>query len=215
MLLRDFNLIITPARRVGGTSVTRALEPFLSQPADAERFNLGVLSGSDYGRNYPMHGHWMSEVTQGPYLTFLKGLMVRKPVDKVVSAYTALSAQNRLSTRTFRDCVLQRQDLRPTSGDIWVWDHTWRTLTELAVQQGVYAFDDEIRFERLERNFARVCATTRIPARAIPHLRATAHDDYQRYYDEETAAVVVEHFADDLRLFNYTFEGIDPNRSEN
>ena len=210
MLLRDFNLIITPTRRVAGTSAARALEPFLSHPADVERFNLGVLSGSDYGRNYPMHGNWMSEVTHGRYRSFLKVLMVRNPFDKLVSAYTALSAQKRLSTSTFRDFVLQRQDLRPTSGDIWVWDHTWRTLSELAVHQGAYAFDDVIRFERLECDFARVCATAGLPVVALPHLRGTTHEDYRCYYDEETAAAVAEHFADDLRLFNYSFEGIDP-----
>ena len=206
MLLRDFNLIITPARRVGGTSVTRALEPFLSQPEDAERFNLGVLSGSAYGRNYPIHGSWIDEVTHGPYRTFFKVLMVRNPFEKLVSAYTALTAQHRLSTASFREFVLRREELRPTSGEIWIWDHTWRTLAELSVHEGGYAFDDEIRFERLADDFSRVCSTAGLPLVSLPHLRATTHYDYRSYYDDEICAAVSQHFADDLRLFGYSFD---------
>ncbi len=205
MLLRHHQLLITPTRRVGGTSVTQAVAPYFSSPADAERFNLGVLSGSEYGRNYPLHGDWLSEVTNGPFRTFHKVLMIRNPFEKLVSGYKALVALNRMPLKSFRDFVLQREALAPHSGDIWAWDHTWRTLADISLVNGVFAFDDIIRFERLESDFKRVCSHVGLPNLSLPHARATAHGDYSSFYDVDTQSAVAAHFAEDLRLFDYAF----------
>ena len=62
------------------------------------------------------------------------------------------------------------------------------------------------RYERLEEDFRHVCAVIGIPAR-LPHLNASKTKPYQEYYTPRTMELVRETFAEDIRIFDYAFEG--------
>lgn len=206
MILHTHKLILTPTRRVAGASVTEALSPYLSSPDDAERFNLGTLSGSEYGALYPQHGNWNDEVTHGPYRDYLKVLLVRNPFDRLLSGYLFLRGSGRypIPDRGFRDFLAQKDHFRPVDGDIWLWDHTWRTISEMSVLNGELAFDLIIRFESLIPDFERVCRHISLRPPELPHHKRTAHADYQMTYDEDMRALVVEHFHEDFVRFGYS-----------
>jgi len=61
------------------------------------------------------------------------------------------------------------------------------------------------RFERLEDDFRDVCDRLGRTAK-LPHLKSSGSlADYRTAYDEDSAAIVSEAFAEDLRRFDYTF----------
>lgn len=62
------------------------------------------------------------------------------------------------------------------------------------------------RFEHLEHDFRVVCE--KIGRRAVlPHVKKSSHADYRSYYSPATRQIVAEWFAEDIRQFNYTFQG--------
>jgi hypothetical protein len=68
--------------------------------------------------------------------------------------------------------------------------------------------DFVIRYERLEHDFAELCARVGLPAIPLPHLKAgLRHSErsYADYYDESSKAIVAERHAQDIRLFGYAF----------
>lgn len=61
------------------------------------------------------------------------------------------------------------------------------------------------RFESLHADFRTVCE--QIGSRAsLPHLKQSERGDYRRYYDDESAAIVGNHFEKDVAAFGYSFE---------
>lgn len=64
------------------------------------------------------------------------------------------------------------------------------------------------RYETLAQDFAQVCHRLNITAQ-LPHINKSTHHDYRAYYDARTRRMVAEHFAADIELFGYRFEGIE------
>jgi hypothetical protein len=63
------------------------------------------------------------------------------------------------------------------------------------------------RYETLAQDFDRVCQTLNITTH-LPHVNKSAHQDYRDYYDARTRQMVADHFAEDIALFGYSFDGI-------
>jgi hypothetical protein len=61
------------------------------------------------------------------------------------------------------------------------------------------------RFERINEDFAQVSNKLGLDL-VLPHENATAHRDYRTYYDDRTAALVAEAFAEDIDRFGYSFD---------
>lgn len=60
------------------------------------------------------------------------------------------------------------------------------------------------RFEAIDRDFGLVARRLGINA-LLPHLNATAHGSYRRYYDIETRGLISQEFAEDIERFDYDF----------
>jgi hypothetical protein len=60
------------------------------------------------------------------------------------------------------------------------------------------------RFESLNEDFKHVCE---LIGRSVelPHLKQSRRDDYRKYYDDDSAAVVASWFRRDISSFNYAF----------
>ena len=62
------------------------------------------------------------------------------------------------------------------------------------------------RYESLQTDFDTCCQRIGIPTIALPHRRqANDRAEYRQYYDQETQALVAEHFAVDVETFGYVF----------
>lgn len=70
-------------------------------------------------------------------------------------------------------------------------------------------------FERLEEDFAEICRRIGLPAALPPPKRtSTPRKDYRSFYTEETREMVAKTYSRDIKLFGYTFDGVQttPNR---
>jgi hypothetical protein len=67
-------------------------------------------------------------------------------------------------------------------------------------------------FERLNEDFARVCARIGVQAE-LPHANSTNHSDYRTYYTPATRERVAQIFRRDIELFGYEFDGLVPRAS--
>jgi hypothetical protein len=90
----------------------------------------------------------------------------------------------------------------------------WRVIEDKHLQKdfvtdenGDILVDFIGRYERLNSDFNQICKKLNIQAN-LPHTNASVHRDYRTYYDEFTQKLVADHFAEDIDLFGYTFDGI-------
>jgi hypothetical protein len=84
--------------------------------------------------------------------------------------------------------------------------HFWEQLAYLVDSEGNILVDCVGRFERLDEDFARICARLVMPAVALPHLRKTAHRDYRQYYNAQTVDLIARRYSNDIAAFGYRFE---------
>ncbi len=62
-------------------------------------------------------------------------------------------------------------------------------------------------YETLAADFEHICRVIGINE-SLPHLNRSEHRDYRSYYTEETRQLIAEHYAKDIALFGYTFDGL-------
>jgi hypothetical protein len=67
------------------------------------------------------------------------------------------------------------------------------------------------RYERLATDTASVFAAIDVPIEPLPHVGRFTRRDYRDFYDAPTRRKVAAHWARDLELFGYDFDGLqDP-----
>lgn len=86
-------------------------------------------------------------------------------------------------------------------------EHFRSQYTFLSNRDGQIAIDFVGRFETLERDFAAVCRQFGLPSTKLPRVQAArTRVNYADYYDSDMRAAVARRYADDVRLFGYTFQ---------
>lgn len=75
----------------------------------------------------------------------------------------------------------------------------------LVDKRGALLVHDILRFEALDEGFAHITELIGRDDLELPHLKRTDRRDYHEYYDDETAELVGRRYADDVRLFDYTY----------
>jgi hypothetical protein len=62
------------------------------------------------------------------------------------------------------------------------------------------------KYENLEEDFRQVCERIGVRAPKLAHKRqAKDRSSYQKYYTDETAALVSDYFRRDIEMFGYSF----------
>jgi hypothetical protein len=64
------------------------------------------------------------------------------------------------------------------------------------------------RFERLADDAARIFRSIGVDLKPLPHIGQFTRKDYRQYYDDESRRKVEAHWARDLDLFGYDFDGL-------
>jgi hypothetical protein len=164
--------------KTGGTSIRHALQ-------DA------VPDFTPYQRHVPRHptaltGRDALGALWAHYLTFA---FVRNPWERAVSFY------------------LEKVQATHTSfEDFLTIGHSWcdPQVNYLHDRDGTCLVKCIGRFERLNDDVARVCATLGISL-VLPHLNRTEHIHYRAYYNDHTRQLVATAFQADLAAFGYQF----------
>jgi chondroitin 4-sulfotransferase 11 len=186
MISHSHKFIFIPVRRAAGTSLSLALGE------GEDLFNRGVLSDGFY-----------RDIEK--YRDYFVFTVVRNPWDRIISGYFYSGKGIRFLGRrcSFEEFL---ENLPNRESNYKWWFHLTRTLTEMLIDRdGKFIADFVIRFENLRKDFKHVCDKLGLRVK-LPHLRATGHKHYSKYYTEKTFSTVAERFRSDIEYFGYKFE---------
>jgi hypothetical protein len=188
--------------RTGGTSVTKALKPFTNDPFP-RRFLDRILRRE---KQPQISEHLTAReirdlVGKDTFESCVKFAFVRNPWDWQVSLYhfmreTPSHFQHTLirSMATFEEYL------------------EWRISADKHLQREFVIDDDGSllvdfvgKFERFNEDFQTICQRIGIRA-SLPHLNRSNHLRYTQYYNPRTRALSAEHFAEDIEMFEYSFQ---------
>ena len=193
--------------KTGGTSVARALAPWVVHPPQTpvnkllSRFRLQRDPSKVRLRT---HGYLTDAYSQlNPELadSLFKFAFVRNPWDRLVSEYSFILARanhpRHSKVKALPDFLsyLRYEKQRPRGRC---------QARMLAAPAGRPDIDFVGRFENLSADFDAVCARIGIDA-SLPHLNKTKHHDYREFYDRESQDFVYEAWADEIQKFGYEF----------
>lgn len=180
------NFVFIHINKTGGTSIDKALKLPLEHKTALEK--IGELGRKEWDHRF----------------TFA---VVRNPWDKVVSHY-----HNRLRVDhqtlkqqpiDFKEWVKLAYGMR----DPRYYDRPRMFMPQvdwICDEQGTILVNFVCHFENLNQDFEHVCRQLGKKA-TLPHLKASKRDSYQKYYDDETIAIVAHWFAEDIKRFNYLY----------
>jgi len=203
--------------KTGGTSIRAALKPVLYRDPwyllmwAPQR--LSHFTGHRTVTKFPRHAKVVAAVEMLPpeiYSKLFKFSVVRNPWDMQVSSFHHLHKEHPEAVQglhEFKEFVRYKlsQDRVPNSFLDISGTPQMRYLTDI---EGRMQMDALIRFETLAEDFERIVKRVGIkPPPRLPHRRkGKRQSDYRSYYDDETAQIVADWYADDIREFGYTFD---------
>ncbi|MCJ7628930.1 MAG: sulfotransferase family protein [Longimicrobiales bacterium] len=206
--------------KTGGTSVRSALQRLHWTDPYAIPIHLvnGLTRILKYktGAKFPRHAKAIAafECIGEPFWSQLfKFTFVRNPWDLQVSNWHYLGRHPKAPLSGLRDF---EEFLRYMFREDRPWDYhidTHRIIQSHYVtdHSGKVILDFIGRFERLHEDFEEVCRLGRTPQVSLPHKRRSVgrKKDYRSYYDDVTAGLIAEHYAQDIDLFGYSFDDFD------
>jgi hypothetical protein len=204
--------------KTGGTSVRAALAPlrwrdpyhWLAWPCS----RLSHLTGHRLGVKLPRHAKAIAAQEMLPREVFqglFKFAFVRNPWDLQVSSFHHIRRERPHLLGSHGDFEsFLRYKLDPDRPYQYHIDTSIELQTDYLVDlHGRLIVDFIGRYERLEADFAEACRRIGLRPPGLPHRRqATDRErDYRRYYTDDTRELVATHFARDVEMLGYGFEG--------
>jgi len=218
LISHSHGFLFVHVAKTGGTSVRTALRRYrwsgryapallvtsLISQATRPRHRLGV--------KFPRHAKAVAAREMLPEPVFaglFKFVFVRNPWDLQVSSWHHIRRESPESIRgihSFGDFLRYKFD--PERPYDFMLDISRELQSDYIVDLHGRTIVDFIgRYERLQTDFDTVCDRIGIARRDLPHARrAVDRDDYRRYYDTETRALVAEHYAADVERLDYSFD---------
>jgi hypothetical protein len=218
LLSLKYNFLFVHIAKTGGTSVRTALQPLRWR--DPWYYPMWLcskmshLSGHRLGSKFPRHAKAIAAKEMLPeqfYTQLFKFAFVRNPWDLQVSSFHHIRRerphllQGKDDFATFLRWKLDPQ--RPYQFHI---DTSIEMQSDYLVDlHGKTIVDFIGRYENLLDDFATACQRIGIAAPAMPHERKATDrkKDYRNYYTDHTAELVAKHFARDIQMLNYRFDG--------
>jgi len=218
LISHSHGFLFVHVAKTGGTSVRTALRRYrwsgryapallvtsLISQATRPRHRLGV--------KFPRHAKAVAAQEMLPEPVFaglFKFVFVRNPWDLQVSSWHHISRESPESIRgihSFGDFLRYKFD--PERPYDFMLDISRELQSDYIVDLHGRTIVDFIgHYERLQTDFNTVCDRIGIARRNLPHARrAVDRDDYRRYYDTDTRALVAEHYAADIERLDYSFD---------
>ncbi|MDE3088022.1 MAG: sulfotransferase family 2 domain-containing protein [Chloroflexota bacterium] len=219
LISHSHRFIFFHVAKTAGLSVREALMPYTEEPT---QFKIKRPPRLKDGQPNPFYTVWealllhakasdaQKELPPEIFERYYKFAFVRNPWDWQVSMYHFILS----------DPTNARHQLVKSFGNFeryleWViaTPHPFAKGATKLQKEALADRDDKLlvdfigRYETLAQDFNHVCRTLNITTE-LPHVNKSAHRDYRDYYDERTRQLVADHFAADIALFGYTFEGI-------
>lgn len=212
-----YKFIFVHIAKTGGTSVRAALNGYKwRDPYRMLQFvcsRMSGFTGHRLGCKIPRHARAIAAMEMLPremFERFFKFAFVRNPWDLQVSSFHHI--------RRERPHLLEQAGIRDFESFLG-WKikekRNYHYIIDTSIElQSDYLIDlhgnvivDFIgKYEQLEDDFEEACRRIGIRPPQLPHKRkATDRTHYRKYYTDETAGLVAEHFKPDVEMFGYTF----------
>jgi hypothetical protein len=217
LLSPRYNFLFVHIAKTGGTSVRAALsrlrwrDPWYWPMFVCAR--LSHLSGHRIGTKLPRHSKVILAKELLPRDVFdglFKFAFVRNPWDLQVSSFHHIRRERPQYLGGHEDFeAFLRWKLDPQRPYQYHLDTSITPQTDYLVDlHGQVCVDFIGRYERLHEDFRQACTHIGIRPRTLPHRRQATDRgrDYRRYYTDDTAALVAQHFARDIELLDYAFD---------
>ena len=183
MIFHDLKTVFMHVERTGGVSLRVHLEKYESK---LER--LGDTKHYTVEETKKIVGEYWED-----YFTFG---FVRNPYERLVSWYHACK-QNPTWNNSLATHIKQCE----TFDDLIKCPHLKILIPQWDKVEGC---DFIGRYENYEHDFKKICQQLKIPYTPT-HRNAAKHDDYTKYYTEETKQIVGNWYKKDLEKFGYEF----------
>jgi len=196
-------------RKVASTSMQAILLP-LSLPPPAGRlahFKSRARFQWDYRKHlFRTHDDILAARSRMPKETFrryFKFAFVRNPWERLVSEYQYILNQPGHG----RHARVSRLAGFPEFVRMQIPRHDAYQLNMLSDRKGLLLVDFVGQLENLQTDWETVCHEIGIPCQPLPHRNVTGHSEYQDFYDHTTINLVAKHWAAEIEMFGYSFEG--------
>jgi len=212
------NFLFVHIAKTGGTSVREALQPLRWRDpwylAQGICHRLSKLSKDRIGMKFPRHAKVILAKEALPEEFFdglFKFTFVRNPWDLQVSSYHHFCRSwphLMEGRREFGEFLRWRLD--PESRFHPLVDYSNQLQTDHLVDlHGQLIVDFLGGYEDLLADFETVCERIGIRPPTLPHKRKAKDrsKDFRGYYNSETAELVSQHFARDIEMLGYRFDG--------
>lgn len=144
---------------------------------------------------------------------FYKFCFVRNPWDRLVSAYYYLKAGgvDRVMTPWINEHINRFDSFgefvrHSLANPAVMADQHLRPQYKFVVDgSGELKMDFVGRFESLQEDFLRISEHLGLSAQ-LPHINPSKRTDFRANFDDETAQIVARVYAEDIRLFHYSFD---------
>lgn len=216
LLSYRYNFLFVHIAKTGGTSVRAALAPLrwrdpLYLPAFLSS-RLSHLTGHRIASKLPRHAKVIAAKEMLPHEVFeklFKFAFVRNPWDLQVSSWHHIRRERPHLLRGIEDFpTFIRWKLDPARPYQYHIDTSIELQSDyLKDLSGKIIVDFIGHYETLQEDFDKVCRTIGIAPKQLPHKRqAKDRSDYRKYYSDEIAELVAQHFRPDIEAFGYTFD---------
>jgi len=183
-------------QKTGGASIEQVLRSN----------DTGVEANSHQGRRHMSARELQTFVPAETWSAYFKFAFVRNPWDRLVSWYHMC-----VQTPTANTFARYIKDNAPTFDDFLkktttgIAERTTRNqLDYVTDDRGELIVDFVGRYENLQEEFSIVKKKLDL-ATDLPHVNRSTHDNYRKYYNEETRDIVSKRFEKDIRHFGYEF----------
>ena len=216
LLSLKYNFLFIHIAKTGGTSVRAALRGYKwRDPYRLPLFfcsRLSGLTGHRLACKLPRHAKAIAAQEMLPrevYNQLFKFAFVRNPWDLQVSSFHHIRRERphlMAGRENFEDFLKWKfSPDRPYQYHI---DTSIERQSDYIVDlHGKVIVDFVGKYEDFENDFAEACRRMNLRPPKLPHKRrAKKRKAYRQYYNDDTAALVGEHFESDIKMFDYRFD---------
>ncbi|MDT9339971.1 sulfotransferase family protein [Trichodesmium erythraeum 21-75] len=209
IISHKYKFIFIHINKCGGTSITKALIPYLGK----KDLILGCLPkyeklSEEYLKKYQIYKHSTASeirnfIEEDIWNKYFKFTFTRNPWSKILSTYFWFHKYKNWGKGGKADKIRRLPDfssyakskyLDEKSCSLFIFDDQGSNLMNFIGKQ-----------ENLDRDFAYVCGKLGLPLITLNKENNTQHSGYHKYYDEEAKMMVANKYADDIKNFNYEF----------